>query len=102
MATIKYEPNDLKKGDYVLLESGMPARIEDNKKGQIRMAYVFGEKIGLFNEMGSIYATDIVAVNVNEQYEKKPWGDPEGDRWFSVTQPSKYAEGAAIRKAMGL
>ena len=52
--------------------------------------------------MGSIYATDIVAVNVNEQYEKKTWGDPEGDRWFSVTQPSKYAEGAAIRKAMGL
>ena len=98
MATIKYEPNDLKKGDLVVLESGIEARIEDNVKGQIRMAYVFGEKVGLFNEMGSIYATDIVAVNVNEQYERSP----DGDRWFSVTQPSKYAEGAAMRKAMGL
>jgi hypothetical protein len=98
MATIKYEPNDLKKGDLVVLESGMEARIEDNKKGQIRMAYVFGEKVGLFNEMGSIYATDIVAVNVNEQYER----DPDGDRWFKVTQPSKYAEAAAMRKALGL
>jgi hypothetical protein len=98
MATIKYEPNDLKKGDLVVLESGMEARIEDNKKGQIRMAYVFGEKVGLFNEMGSIYATDIVAVNVNEQYERSP----DGDRWFKVTQPSKYAEAAAMRKALGL
>jgi hypothetical protein len=94
---IAYEPNDLQKGDIVKLESGIDARIEDNKKGQIRMAYVFGEKVGLFNEMGSIYATDIVAVNVNEQYEKTP----DGDRWFAVTQPKSYKDAAKMRKNIG-
>ena len=29
----KYEPNDLKKGDMVNLQIGLPGRFEDKKKG---------------------------------------------------------------------
>lgn len=49
--------NDLKKGDMVILNNGWKARIEDNKKGNTRMATVFG----LYTEIGSIYAHDIKA-----------------------------------------
>lgn len=52
--------NDLKKGTEVLLSSGMRARLEDNKKGNIRMATVYGAEVGLFTEMGSVYSHDIV------------------------------------------
>jgi len=48
--------NDLKKGDYVRLRNGWDARIEDNKKGLIRLCTVFG----LETEMGSVYSHDIV------------------------------------------
>jgi len=48
--------NELKKGDNVMLSSGWSARIMDNKKGNIRMAEVYGH----YTEMGSIYAHDIV------------------------------------------
>jgi hypothetical protein len=47
--------NDLKKGAMVVLRNGWEARIEDNKKGQVRLATVFGYE----EEMGSIYAHDI-------------------------------------------
>jgi hypothetical protein len=54
--------NELKKGDMVQLRCGWKARIEDNLKGNIRMAYV----LGYFPEMGSIYAHDIVGkINDN-------------------------------------
>lgn len=49
--------NDLKKGDMVLMKNGWKARIEDNRKGNIRFATVFGN----YTEMGSIYAMDIKA-----------------------------------------
>jgi hypothetical protein len=49
--------NELKKGTEVLLSNGWRARLEDNKKGTIRMATVFG----IETEIGSIYAHDIVA-----------------------------------------
>ncbi len=48
--------NDLKKDDMVVLRNGWGARIEDNKKGNIRVATVFGT----YTEMGSVYAHDIV------------------------------------------
>lgn len=48
--------NELRKGDMVRLRNGWTAEIADNRKGNIRMATVFGA----FTEMGSIYAHDIV------------------------------------------
>jgi len=56
MTVILYT-NDLKKGDMVILRSGWKARIEDNKKGSIRLCTVYGT----FTEMGSVYAFDIKA-----------------------------------------
>jgi hypothetical protein len=50
--------NDLKKGDKVILRNGYNAIIEDSKKGNIRMAKVFGE----YTEIGSIYSWDILAL----------------------------------------
>lgn len=54
MKTIR--SNDLKKGDLVALRSGWKARIEDNKKGNIRLATVYGYT----TEMGSVYSHDIM------------------------------------------
>jgi len=56
--------NDIKKGMRVLLYNGWEARIEDNKKGNIRFATVFGD----YTEMGSIYAHDIESVEVNGEW----------------------------------
>lgn len=53
--------NDLKKGTRILLRNGWYATLEDNKKGNIRMATVEG----IYTEMGSIYAHDIKSALVN-------------------------------------
>ena len=50
--------NDLKKGDMVVLRNGWKAKIEDNKKGNTRMATVYG----FHEEMGSVYSHNIVAL----------------------------------------
>ena len=47
--------NDLKKGDRVQLRNGWYATIEDNLKGNTRMATVEG----IYTEMGSVYSHDI-------------------------------------------
>jgi hypothetical protein len=52
--------NDIKKGALVELRNGWQARIEDNRKGNIRMATVYGFE----TEMGSIYAHDIAVALV--------------------------------------
>lgn len=54
--------NDLKKGTRILLDNGWKATIEDNKRGNIRMATVEG----IFTEIGSVYAHDIVAYFSSE------------------------------------
>jgi hypothetical protein len=48
--------NELKKGDMVKLRNGWKARIEDNMKGNTRLATVYG----FCEEMGSVYSHDIV------------------------------------------
>jgi hypothetical protein len=47
--------NNLKKGDQVQLRNGWFAIMEDNMRGNIRVATVKG----FFTEMGSIYMHDI-------------------------------------------
>lgn len=56
--------NELKKGDVVMLSSGWPAVMYDNRRGNTRMAKVFGD----YTEIGSIYAHDIVCkVDATEE-----------------------------------
>lgn len=76
--------NDLKKGTEVVLRNGFTARLEDSKKGQTRLATVRG----YYEEMGSIYATDIKYAVI------------EG-RTLMVEYPDKYIKGMQMRKAMG-
>jgi len=56
--------NDMKKGQTGRTKDGVRFRIEDNKKGNIRMATVYGTDVGLFDEMGSIYTSDIATVDL--------------------------------------
>jgi hypothetical protein len=77
--------NDIKKGEVVLLANGWQARIEDNRKGQVRLATVFGT----YTDIGSIYASDIRQVQT-----------PSGE-WESVSITSKQKTLADNRKQWG-
>jgi len=77
--------NDIKKGEVVLLANGWQARIEDNRKGQVRMATVFGT----YTEMGSIYASDIREVQT------------ASGEWEKVSITSKQKTLADNRKMWG-
>lgn len=68
--------NELKKGCRIRLENGWEATIEDNKKGNIRMATVEG----FVTEMGSIYSHDI-----------KSYQDSDGV-WYSDLSYTKSQE----------
>ena len=58
--------NEIKKGEMVMLQNGWKARIEDNRKGNVRMATVYG----MYTEMGSVYSSDITQVqNSNGEWE---------------------------------
>jgi len=48
--------NELKKGHTVKLRNGWKAEIADNKKGNVRMAKVYGN----CTELGTIYSHDII------------------------------------------
>ena len=56
--------NDLKRGSRVKLLNGWEAEIADNMKGNSRLATVYGE----FTETGSVYAHDIVQVQIADQW----------------------------------
>lgn len=57
--------NDLKRGDIVRLRNGWKATIEDNMKGNTRLAMVDG----FVRELGSVYSHDIViAVRADGVY----------------------------------
>ena len=75
------ESNELKKGDVVYLKNGWRAEIWDNRKGNIRLAKVYG----LFTEIGSVYAHDIDRL-------------ADGTK---ITPTAKQAKLAAQLKAMG-
>ena len=57
--------NDMKKGQMGVLKNGWRFRIEDNKKGNIRLATVYG----FATEMGSIYTHDIDSLEVDGRSE---------------------------------
>ncbi len=58
--------NDLKKGTRIRLRNGWEAEMWDNKKGNIRMANVFGH----VTEAGSVYAHDIMYAQINGDWMK--------------------------------
>ena len=58
--------NEMKKGQMGVLKNGWKFRIEDNKRGNVRMATVYG----MFTEMGSIYTSEIAGVERNGVMEQ--------------------------------
>jgi len=52
--------NDLKSGTRILLRNGWYGTLKDNKKGNIR----FAEVEGIYTELGSVYAHDIVEAQL--------------------------------------
>jgi hypothetical protein len=67
--------NDLKKGARVLLRNGWYATIQDNRKGDVRVATVEG----LCTETGSVYAHDIVEAHI-------------ADSWITITHTNKQEQ----------
>ena len=67
---------DLKKGDYVLTKQlGEPVKskllespIQGRGVKKVILIYTYGEDIGMFNESGSIYVTDILKVRRNNNW----------------------------------
>lgn len=56
--TMNMKTNDIKKGMRIKLANGWYATMLDNKRGNIRLA----EVEGIYKEIGSIYAHDIISV----------------------------------------
>ena len=59
--------NDIKKGMRIkTVQLGTPVTgvMEDNMKGNTRMIKTNGSEIGMFDELGSVYAYDIQSVEV--------------------------------------
>ena len=52
------QTNDIKKGMRILLSQGWEGTMKDNLRGKIRMV----EVEGIYTEIGSVYAHDIVVV----------------------------------------
>lgn len=75
--------NEIKKGTRFQLRNGYEATMEDNRKGNIRMATVEG----VCTEMGSVYAHDIVSVMI-------------GAGWQPVTTNDKQAKCRALNAAL--
>lgn len=67
--------NDIKKGMRIVLSNGWQATIEDNKRGNIRMATVEG----FYTETGSIYSHDIAGVLIDDQWVR-PEYTPDQER----------------------
>ena len=65
---MKIKTNDIKKGTKVktaqlgALVTGIMA---DNKKGNTRLIDVKGSEVGLFDEIGSVYAFDIIFAEID-------------------------------------
>jgi hypothetical protein len=93
--------NDLRKGDRIVLTNGWMATIEDNRKGNIRMATVEG----FVTEMGSIYIWDIrgrVATDNDPKPNVQYLIDFDSGKMLDpIDLTPKQAKGKATVLAMG-
>ena len=84
--------NDIKKGTMIRtkqLGSVVNGIMMDNLKGNTRLIETFGSEVGLFDEIGSVYATDIVSAR-----------NSEGD-WEDVEHTDKQSKSADFRRLAG-
>lgn len=65
--------SEIKKGMRILLSNGWYATMMDNMRGTTRLA----EVEGFYTETGSVYSHDILAVEVNGQFQKVDYTEKE-------------------------
>ena len=84
--------NDIKKGTEIKTKQlGVPVSgvMMDNLKGNTRMIKTNGSEVCLFDEMGSVYSTDIILAKNSEGV------------WEEVEHTDKQSKSADFRSAAG-
>ena len=84
--------NDIKKGTEIKTKQlGFPVSgvMMDSKKGNTRMIKTNGSEVGMFDEMGSVYATDIIAAKNSDGV------------WEDVEHTDKQLESVSMREQFG-
>ena len=84
--------NDIKKGTEIKtkqLGTSVSGVMMDSLRGNTRMIETFGSEIGLFDEIGSIYSTDIIAVKNSDGY------------WEDVEHTDKQIQSIKMREQFG-
>ena len=84
--------NDIKKGTEIKTKQlGVPVSgvMMDNLKGNTRLIKTNGSEVGLFDEVGSVYSTDIIMAENSEGV------------WEDVEHTDKQGKDADFRRLAG-
>ena len=84
--------NDIKKGTEIRTKQlgvSVSGVMMDSLKGNTRLIKTFGSEVGMFDEVGSVYATDII-MSVNSE-----------GVWEDVEHTDKQAKSADFRRLAG-
>ena len=84
--------NDIKKGTNIRTKQlgvSVSGIMMDNARGNTRLIKTFGSEIGMFDEIGSVYATDIVMAENSEGL------------WEDVEYTDKQIQSIKMREQFG-
>ena len=84
--------NDIKKGTEIRTKQlgvSVSGVMMDNLKGNTRLIKTHGSEVGLFDEMGSVYATDIISAKNSD------------GKWEDVEHTDKQGKDADFRRLAG-
>ena len=85
--------NDIKKGTEIRTKQlgvAVSGVMMDSLKGNTRLIKTFGSEVGLFDEIGSVYATDIILVENSDGV------------WEDVEHTDKQLKAIEMREQFGL
>ena len=84
--------NDIKKGTNIRTKQlgvSVSGVMMDSLKGNTRLIKTFGSEVGLFDEIGSVYATDIILVENSDGV------------WEDVEHTDKQLKAIEMREQFG-
>ena len=84
--------NDIKKGTNIRTKQlgvSVNGIMMDSLKGNTRLIKTFGSEIGLFDEIGSVYSTDIIMAENSEGV------------WEDIEHTDKQSKDADFRRLSG-
>ena len=90
--TYKEKTNDIKKGTKIRTKQlgvSVSGVMMDNLKGNTRLIKTFGSEVGLFDEIGSVYATDIIMAVTSDGV------------WEDVEHTDKQIKSIKMREQFG-